>query len=101
MMRYKEVINLLSVTIVEDELGNQRQEEVPRQVFANQWGVSTNEYYEAASQGLKPEKRFEIHTFEYQGESKLSHEGIEYRIIRTEELGEKLRITCEKVIGND
>jgi hypothetical protein len=101
MMRYKEVIDLLSVTIVEDELGNQRQEEVPRQVFANQWGVSTKEYYEAAGQGLKPEKRFEIHTFEYQGESKLSHEGIEYRIIRTEEYGQKLRITCEKVIGND
>lgn len=100
-MRYKEVINLLSVTIVEDDLGNQRQEETPRQVFANQWGVSTSEYYGASSQGLKPEKRFEIHSFEYQGESKLSHEGIEYRIIRTEVSGEKIRISCEKVIGND
>lgn len=100
-MRHHDIIDLISVTIVEDELGNQIEQESSRQVFANQFEISTSEYYQAASQGLKAEKRFEIYTFEYQNESKFRYEGIEYQIIRTQIKGEKIRLTGEKVIGNE
>jgi hypothetical protein len=99
-MRFNQVIELVSVDFLVDELGNQREVKTSRQIYANEWGISSSEFYSAATQGLKPEKRFEIHSFEYGGESKLSHEGVEYRIIRSEKIGEKIRISCEKVIGN-
>lgn len=99
-MRHHDVINLITVTIVEDELGNQLEQETTRQVFANEFSVSSSEFYDANNQGLKPEKVFEMYSFEYQDEPKFQHEGIEYTIIRTQTKGEKIRLTGEKVIGN-
>jgi len=99
-MRYKEVIWLISTEIITDEIGNQKEVETERKVFANQFEVSSYEFYDAATKGLKPEKRFEIYEFEYKGETKLKHNGTEYNIIRAQTKGEKIRLTCEKVIGN-
>lgn len=99
-MRHKEVIELLSVTVTEDEIGNQIEQETARQVFANEFSISDRDFYSAGVQGLKPEKRFEIYVFEYQNETKFIHNGIKYRIIRTETRGEKIRLTGEKVIGD-
>ena len=99
-MRHKDVIQLVAVTIVEDELGNQIEQETMRQVFANEFSISDRDFYNAGIQGLRPEKRFEIYVFEYQNEPKFIHNGIKYRIIRTETRGEKIRLTGEKVIGD-
>lgn len=99
-MRHKEVIELLSVTYTEDELGNQIEQETARQVFANEFSISDRDFYNAGIQGLRPEKRFEIYVFEYQNEPKFIHNGIKYRIIRTETRGEKIRLTGEKVVGD-
>lgn len=99
-MRHKEVIELLSVTIIEDELGNQIEQETARQVFANEFSISDRDFYSAGVQGLKPEKRFEIYSFEYQDEQKFRYNSNKYRIIRTETKGEKIRLTGEKVVGD-
>lgn len=98
-MRYNSVIELIAVEVVEDEIGNQIEQEIERKVFANEMSIGQSEYYNAASAGLRPSKMFEVYTFEYQGEEALRHNGIKYRIIRTETRGEKTRITCERVIG--
>jgi SPP1 family predicted phage head-tail adaptor len=99
-MRHHDVIELLSVSIVADDLGNQIQQETSRQVFANEFDISSAEFYQAGVQGLKPEKRFEIYSFEYRNESKFRYDGVVYRIIRTQQKGEKIRLTGEKVIAN-
>lgn len=99
-MRHKEIIELLGVTVTTDELGNQIEQETARQVFANEFAISDRDFYSAGVQGMKPEKRFEIYAFEYQNESKFIHNGIKFRIIRTETRGEKIRLTGEKVIGD-
>lgn len=99
-MRFKDVIYLISVTIIEDKIGNQIETPVERMVYANEYSVSSNEYYSAAMTGLRPVKMFEIYSFEYQGEDKLKHNGVMYRIIRAETRGERTRLTCERVIGN-
>ncbi|MCK0471396.1 phage head closure protein [Halalkalibacter sp. APA_J-10(15)] len=98
-MRHKDVIELLSITIVEDDLNNQIEQEVPRPVFANEFDIGATEYYSAGAQGLKPEKRFEIYAFEYRGETKFKYNGNEYTIIRTQTKGEKIRLTGEKKNG--
>jgi len=99
-MRHDQVIYLLSVTTTQDEIGNQIEDVVERMVFANELAVTSEEFYNAAVTGLRPTKRFEIYSFEYQGEDRLKHDGVVYRIIRVEKRGEKTRITCEKVIAD-
>ncbi len=99
-MRHNQVIYLQSVTIVEDEIGNQKQVISERMVFANELSVSAEEFYSAGQAGLRPTKRFEIYSFEHQGEDRLKHDGVVYRVIRTEKRGEKTRITCERVAAD-
>ena len=99
-MRHNQVIYLQSVTIEEDEIGNQKEVVTERMVFANELSVSSQEFYNAAVTGLRPTKRFEIYSFEYQDEDRLKHDGDVYRVIRTEKRGEKTRITCERVTAD-
>lgn len=99
-MRHDQVIYLLSVTVEEDEIGNQVEIVTERMVFANELAVTSEEFYNAATTGLRPTKRFEIYSFEYQGEDRLKHDGVVYRIIRVEKRGEKTRITCERVAAD-
>ncbi|OUM85691.1 MAG: hypothetical protein BAA01_09490 [Bacillus thermozeamaize] len=100
-MRHDQVIYLLSVTVEEDEIGNQIETITERMVFANELAVTSEEFYNAAATGLRPAKRFEVYSFEYQGEDRLRHDSVVYRIIRAETRGEKTRITCEKVVADD
>ena len=99
-MRHNQVIYLQSVIIEEDEIGNQKEVVTERMVFANELSVSSQEFYNAAATGLRPTKRFEIYSFEYQDEDRLKHDGVVYRVIRTEKRGEKTRITCERVAAD-
>lgn len=99
-MRHNQVIYLISVTITEDEIGNQIETLTERKVYANEFSVSASEFYGAAQTGLRPEKVFEIKSFEYQQETKLRHNTAVYRIIRAETRGEKTRLTCEKVAAD-
>jgi len=99
-VRHNQIISLVSTTYIEDEIGNQIETISEREVYANEMSVGSSEYYNAALTGIRPEKRFEIYSFEYQNEEKLKHEGIVYRIIRTEGKGEKTRLTCEKIAAD-
>ena len=96
-MRHNQIIKLISITVTEDAIGNQVEIQTEKEVFANQFYVSSTEFYNAAQTGLKPEKEFEIYSFEYQGEEKLKHEDVIYNIIRTESRGEKCRLVCERI----
>lgn len=100
-MRHNDVIYFLVPETYTDELGQVREtgNYTERLVYANQMEVTNAEFYEASVAGLKPEKRFEIYAFEYQGEDLLKHEGITYKIQRASTRGEKMKITCEKDIG--
>lgn len=99
-MRHKEVIYFISEQVTEDDIGNQIPSESERQVFANEMSIGQSEFYNAGANGLKPQKMFEVYSFEYQGESKLRHNEKHYEIIRTESKGEKIRIVCTKVVGH-
>lgn len=95
-MRHSDVIYLLSTEIIYDDYGIPKKNTQERKVFANKMSVSATEFYNAGVHGLKPERQFEIYTFEYQEETQLMHEGKKYNIIRTQSKGEKLRLICER-----
>lgn len=99
-MRSTEVIYLISHTVNVDELGNQIEVPTERKVYANKNSISANETYNAAVNGMKPEKRFEIHSFEYNDERFAKHNGILYSVIAVSERGGKTIITLERVIAN-
>ncbi len=99
-MRHNKAIQLPVITITEDNIGNQIENETWRTVLGSELYVRSSEYYNAAVTGLRPEKRFEVYSREYQDEPKLKHNGVIYRIIRTETRGEKTRLTCEKVAAD-
>ncbi|QCV56263.1 phage head-tail adapter protein [Thermoactinomyces vulgaris] len=99
-MRHNDVIHLIYVDTTYDEIGNPVEVKTERMVYANQFEVSSTEFYEASAQGLKPEKQFEIYSFEYQGEEQLKHDGQVFRVVRAATRGEKTRITCQKVTGD-
>lgn len=100
-MRHNRIIKLISVSITEDAIGNQIETPTEREIFANEFYVSSGEFYNAAVTGLKPEKMFEIYSYEYQGEEKLKHDDKIYNIIRTEARGDKIRLTCEKILADE
>lgn len=100
-MRHNQIIKLITVTVTEDAIGNQIASTTERAVYANEYYVSQSEFYNAAVAGLKPEKQFEMYSYEYQDEPKLEHDGVTYNIIRTEKRGDKIRLTCERIIADE
>lgn len=99
-MRHNKVIFLVSETFTKDEIGNHIPTAVERKVYANEYSVGSVEFYNAATTGLKPSKAFEVYSFEYKNEEKLKHEGITYRIIRTQGKGERIVLTCQRVAAD-
>lgn len=93
---------LISETFEFDDIGNQVPIESKKEIFCNVKSVSKNEFYNAATAGLKPSLVFIIHSYEYGNEEKVEFEGVVYNVIRTYIVNsEELELTCEKVIGND
>ena len=100
-MRHNQIIKLINIITTEDAIGNQIASTTKRTVYANEYYVSQSEFYNAAVADLKPEKQFELYSYEYQGEPKLEHDGKVYNIIRTEKRGDKTRLTCERIIADE
>ncbi|WP_062513945.1 phage head closure protein [Halobacillus sp. KGW1] len=98
-MRHNEVIYLIGSTVEYDELGNPVETSIERKVYANQLGVGQEEFYNALAQGLKPSKQFEVYSFEYDEEDRIKFEGVIYQVTRTQQKGDKVRLTCEKDVG--
>ena len=100
-MRHNQIIKLITVTVTEDSIGNQVALTTERTVYANEFYVNQSEFYNASVAGLKPEKQFELYSYEYQGEPKLKHDTDTYNIIRAEKRGDKIRLTCERIIADE
>lgn len=80
-MPWNDVVDLITVSHSKD--ANVFVNETVRTVYANKKSVMRNEFYQAIANGLKPTVTFEIHSFEYEDEQKLRHDGKDYLIIRT------------------
>lgn len=97
-----------------DEIGNEVITTTERQVLCKLKDIGSTEFYDAQVTGLKPEIKFIIHSFEYQGEKEVIFEGERYQVMRTYQIhqkrrtygdeinlaGEEIELTCEKVVGN-
>ena len=102
-MLFRDVINLVSVTIAENEIGDSIEVPVKREVFADKKSIRQNEFYQAAATGLRPELMFVVRTIEYNQEPKLEYpigSDKEYNIIRTyDEDGEFTELVCSGLVN--
>ncbi|MDR9795219.1 phage head closure protein [Aeribacillus pallidus] len=97
-MTYDHELVLIKQTFIEDEIGNQIPTETRKTVLGNVKSVGRNEFYSAATAGLRPSIVFVIHGYEYEGEQKVEFEGVKYNVIRTYATNfEEVELTCERV----
>lgn len=100
-MTYDHELVLIRQDIVEDDIGNQVPVETQTVILCAVKSVARNEFYSAATAGLKPEIVFIIHPYEYTGEQKVIFEGVRYSVVRTYAVNmEELELTCERVAAD-
>lgn len=84
-MDRSEVITLISQTYTADEYGVHQPTPTQRDVFCNVQSVSANEFFSGAQNGIKPEYRFTMFKYDYEGEETVTYKGTAYTIYRTYE----------------
>lgn len=94
---YDHELTLIQQQTVEDEIGNQRVQDVPKDVLCRLSSIGRNEFYSAATANLRPDITFIVHAYEYEGERKVKYNGQQYSVIRTYSTGfEEIELTCER-----
>ena len=99
-MRFDAVIDLITLTYSEDAIGQEVAARVSHQIFANEFAVSSAEYYDAGQNGMKPERQYQVRSFDYAGEKLLAVDDLDYEIIRTQRRGEWTLLTCQRTVAN-
>jgi len=78
-----DIVNLISVTIITDDIGNQIKQEVSKEVFCTIESISQSEYFQASQSGLKSQLKITICEFDYAGETIAEYNTKRYTIYRT------------------
>jgi len=100
-MTYDHELILIAQGFQEDEIGNQVPIETRKTVLCNVKSVGRNEFYSAATAGLKPSIVFVIHGYEYNGEQKVEFESVKYNVVRTYSTDfEEIELTCERMAAD-
>lgn len=98
---YNHELTLIKQVDTEDELGNQIPGEDNKTILCKLRSIGRNEFYGASTAGLKPEKIFVIHGYEYEEESLLEFNSKRYTVIRTYSNDfEEIELVCERKISN-
>jgi len=99
-MLFRDVIKLVSITTIENDMGDIIEVETKREVFADKKSVRQNEFYQAQATGLRPELMFIVRTIEYEQEPKLEYNLKTYTIIRTyDKDGELTELVCQGLVN--
>ena len=96
-------IKLISITVTDDDIGNQVETETTNEVWAEETGVRQSEFYNAAVAGLRPERTFVIWANEYSGQTRIEADGVKYKLIRAynnPSKSEMIELVCERVIAD-
>lgn len=112
-MRYKtgntffnKTIELISLTVTQDDIGNPIETPSYRKVFAAKKSTPQTEFFLAGQNGIKPAAMFLVRTAEYKGEAKLRYpvndSGTVYTIYRVYDTVDEMTELYGKVeMGNE
>lgn len=101
-MDKSEVINLISYGYIQNAKGVRvREEQTSRQVFVNVTSVTGSEWFEGGRNGLNPQLRFTMFSYDYEGEDVCEYQGELYSIYRTYRTrNDDIELYVEKRKGN-
>lgn len=109
---YNHELKLISKAVDKDEIGNDVVTEIEKIVLCKVADIGQSEFYNAKVSGLKPEIKFIMKSFEYDGEKEIIFQNLRYKVTRTYSIGfeeenyknrlkfDELELTCEKVVGH-
>jgi len=95
---WKDVIDLISITFTQNDLGDDIESKTYSQVFVNKKDVRQSEYYQAMNNGLEPEYMFEVRSIDYSNQERVRYNTKEYDVIRTYDKGEITELTVQGVV---
>lgn len=82
-----------------DEFGNPIKKAEEKKILCNKLNIYSQEFYQAANVGLKPQAKVNIHAMEYSGEEKAIYHDKKFYIIRTFQKDEFLELVLGEKIG--
>jgi SPP1 family predicted phage head-tail adaptor len=101
-MIWRDIIDLISETTTSNDLGDYIDSPTSTQVFANKKSIKRNEFYQALSNGLRPEVAFEIRSIDYNNQDRLSYNSQTYNIIRTYSKNDEIiELICNRLVNTN
>ena len=99
MSNFNQILELMTVTYVDDGIGQKIPVETPRQIFCDRRSIASKEFFDAGQTGIKAAQKFVINLLDYQGETKLVYDEKTYHIYRTYETDDYIELYCEVRAG--
>ena len=97
-----DVLTLIRIDTQLDTYGDPVQTETRREVFCEVMSIGQKEFYQAHAVGLQPEIKFKLaDCLDYENETRVEHDGQQYRVLRTYRTGQALEITCYREVNPD
>lgn len=99
-MDKSDVIKLVKTTYTMDMYGVRQPTTTEREVFCNAFSVSQTEFFQGGAQGLKPEWRFDMFFYDYEGEENVIYNGVNYVVYRTYRSNDDtIELYCQRKLG--
>lgn len=100
-MNKSDTAYLISESYTQNDFGVYEKRTEKRKIFCNVTSVTNQEWFEGGRNGLNPQFRFIIYSFEYLGENVIEYKGNLYTIYRTYiRSQDELELYAEKKQGN-
>ena len=96
---FKDVVQLISQTFTEDDLGQRIPVDTKRYVYTSKRSISQNEFFNSANSGIKAEYVFIVRTIDYNNELLLDYNGRVLDVYRTYEKGEYTELYVRSKLG--
>lgn len=96
-MNWSDTVELIGIEKGLDDDGFEANiEGEPRQIFANEKSVRSNEFHAAKQRGVTLSYMFEVRSEEYLGEEKLIYKEQMHKVYRTYKIGEFTELICRR-----
>lgn len=101
-MNRSAIAYLVSESFTQNDYGVMEKQTEKRKVFVNVTSVTSQEWFEGGRNGLNPQFRFTLFTYDYKGEKVIEYEDKHYTIYRTYlRKGDLLELYTELKKGNE
>lgn len=100
MTRYATPVTLITSIPLQGDDGGVRIEREETVIFANPYSVGSSAWMAARSAGLHADSEIQVRTFDYDGQTIVEMEGVEYDVERVASKGDYTRLTLKKRLSN-